>query len=138
MTGMGWARCVGCGRYRWAEHRKGKPRRLRCMPCSAKDPKRIEGVRQGKLGALNPNWKGDAICRATGGGKARQLFPNLEPCVECGSSKSERHHIDGNPFHNSRSNIMWLCRHHHMKLDGRLVLRSSVSGQFVSAHAHSN
>ena len=47
------------------------------------------------------------------------MFPGPRPCVKC-RAKGERHHVDGNPLNNVPENIAWLCRHHHMELDGRL------------------
>ena len=37
--------CEGCGRIRWVQLDKGKPRRLKCQSCRQK-------------GRLSPNWKG--------------------------------------------------------------------------------
>lgn len=54
-----------------------------------------------------------------GRSQARRLFPQDEPCVECGATRSERHHIDGNTFNNAPSNIRRLCAKCHIRADRR-------------------
>jgi hypothetical protein len=49
------------------------------------------------------------------------MYRALPPCSACGAKRAERHHIDGNPRNNRRSNVRPLCRKCHMTLDGRLV-----------------
>ncbi len=71
-----------------------------------------------KMGELNPNWKGDKASKQSGRERAIRKYP-FEPCTVCGSLKSERHHKDGNTLNNERSNIQFLCRKHHMQIDGR-------------------
>ncbi len=72
-----------------------------------------------KLGPDNPQWKGDEATPGTGNKRCRQTF-SLGQCVLCDNSAVDRHHIDGNSLNNEPSNVMILCRHHHMKIDGRL------------------
>lgn len=67
----------------------------------------------------NPNWKGGEITRSTGNDRARRWFPETLPCEVCGK-RGERHHKDSNPINNDPSNIVFLCRKHHMEADGRL------------------
>lgn len=71
-----------------------------------------------KIGVLNPQWKGDNASDFAGRDRAKRLYP-LEPCEICGSKKSERHHVDGDTLNNERANIQFLCRKHHMEIDGR-------------------
>jgi len=35
----------------------------------------------------------------------------------------DRHHVDGNPNNNHRSNVRFLCRRCHMDDDGRLRMK---------------
>jgi len=73
-------------------------------------------------GSGNPNWKEHTSKPISGRHRAESLYPNTKPCRLCGSSKTERHHIDGNTFNNSTENIDFLCRKHHMEEDGRLSI----------------
>ena len=68
----------------------------------------------------HPSWKGDSANPKTGRTRAWKMF-KLEPCEVCRSKKSERHHIDGNPLNNVRKNIMFLCRKHHVAIEGRAM-----------------
>ncbi|SRR5258706_4577355 len=60
---------------------------------------------------------------------ARELFPVLEKCENagCNADAVDRHHIDGNTYHNERENLMFLCRKCHMEIDGRLAVLASYS-----------
>jgi len=71
-----------------------------------------------KWGHLNPNYKKD-IKEQSARDRAEKWFKN-RPCQICGSINSEIHHIDGIPSNNKLSNIMFVCRKHHMEIDGRL------------------
>ena len=68
----------------------------------------------------SPFWKGENITNSTGRQRAEKMY-YLLPCQKCGSKNSERHHIDSNPKNNNRSNIMFVCRKHHVAIDGRMV-----------------
>ena len=83
--------------------------------------KAIERISVSHLREKNPNWKGKNIIKATGGDRARRWHPNPKSCQLCGNLKTEIHHIDNNPLNNTQQNIMWLCRKHHMEIDGRLT-----------------
>ena len=73
-------------------------------------------------GQANPSWVGDALDNKEAGRKrARRQFRDMGTCERCDKLATDRHHIDGNPFNNRRSNISFLCRKCHMKLDGRLA-----------------
>ena len=72
-----------------------------------------------KWGEHNGMWKGDAATKISARERARRLFSNKQPCEICGKD-AEIHHRDGNPFNNEATNISWLCRFHHMEVDGRL------------------
>jgi len=67
----------------------------------------------------NSNWSADTTKQSTGRMRAERWYPN-QPCSVCGSY-GERHHIDGNTFNNETDNIAFLCRKHHMEVDGRLA-----------------
>lgn len=66
------------------------------------------------IGEKNPNWAGDKPKNPfkTGHNRAKRLFGNIKGL--------DKHHIDGNPLNNDSSNILWLTRKQHMRLDGRL------------------
>lgn len=83
-----------------------------------------------KSGSQNVMWKGNVIKPISAGHRARSLY-KLEPCSVCGSHESERHHRDGNRMNNSKDNIDFLCRRHHMIADGRMYDRSN--GQFCGS-----
>jgi hypothetical protein len=53
--------------------------------------------------------------------KARRLYPVLGKCELCDNKASDRHHKDSNTYNNDLSNVMLLCRYHHMEADGRLA-----------------
>ena len=74
-----------------------------------------------KSGEEHPNWMGDAITRKSGRSRALRMFPEIGPCVVCGSPRSERHHDDENTLNNSPQNIIPLCRKCHMKRHGRTI-----------------
>jgi hypothetical protein len=67
-----------------------------------------------------------AECRRldrTGRAIAARLYPLDGVTCEhpgCEADAVERHHIDGDTWHNARDNIALLCRFHHMEADGRL------------------
>jgi len=67
--------------------------------------------------------------RENGHRTARRLYPKLGKCENenCPNKAVERHHINGNTFDNIRSNVLFLCRRCHMKLDGRLEKFVSTS-----------
>jgi len=81
-------------------------------------PEHIE--RKKRFGKDHHAWKGyqTADPRA----RARQLIKVCGPCELCGTSskRRERHHKDGNPRNNKRSNLRVLCRECHMIEDGRI------------------
>lgn len=66
------------------------------------DKRKSETFRQQKMGANNPNWKGDGGSIRTGNDRARRWNPG------------------GHPY-NAPENIIFLCRRHHMEEDGRLA-----------------
>lgn len=68
----------------------------------------------------NHHWKGENITPTTGRDRARRWFPNKLPCEVCNCLKTERHHKDGDATNNMESNIAFLCRRHHMEVDGRM------------------
>mgnify|MGYP001594170758 CR=1 FL=1 len=90
-----------------------------CKSCSNKNRKfqwnLISKEKRKKSG--NPHWKGNKV--KTGYDRANRWFKKL-PCNLCGNKKSEIHHIDNNSINNNLSNIVFLCRRHHMMIDGRL------------------
>jgi hypothetical protein len=65
----------------------------------------------------------------TGRMRAERAFPP-EPCAVCGAAYSKtganvgRHHADGDRLNNTRENIVFLCKRHHIAahraLDGRI------------------
>lgn len=57
----------------------------------------------------------------TGRIRARKMYPSpLGDCENCGARRAtERHHLDGDTFNNARSNILFVCRPCHGRIDGR-------------------
>jgi len=102
------ARNKYCGRRCSSLSRRGRPH----------SPEHRKNLSRALSGKRNPRWKGDDVQVVAGNHRARSMYP-LEPCEICGSEKSERHHVDGNPMNNTQSNIQFLCRKHHMRVDGR-------------------
>ncbi len=70
--------------------------------------------------ALHFNWKGDEAKEPSGASRAQKMYPVLGECDLCIEPAYDRHHVDGNRLNNERSNLMFLCRQHHMVVDGRL------------------
>ncbi len=79
-----------------------------------------DNLRVTRRGTGNPNWKDNPSDSWSTGHQRAVSLHALQPCEVCGSEKSERHHKDSDPMNNSRSNIMFLCRRHHMIEDGRM------------------
>ena len=71
------------------------------------------------LGKKNSQWKGRNIKHIDTARKRARHWYNKKPCEICGNSNSEIHHKDNNPLNNDIANIQWLCRKHHMRIDGR-------------------
>ena len=71
-------------------------------------------------GKDHPRWMGDDISEKGGRARALRWYPELGPCIKCGSPRSERHHKDRDTANNEAGNIQPLCRKCHMKGDGRL------------------
>ena len=46
-----------------------------------------------------------------------------QPCVICGSDKSEAHHYD----YSKPLDIFWLCRKHHLQLHGKTTYEEKVA-----------
>jgi len=82
-------------------------------------------------GSKSPSWKGNKATRGTGHSRAIKLFRILKACERCGGKKNlERHHKDGNPLNNHKSNIAILCHVCHMTIDGRME-KIKVLGKYV-------
>ncbi len=79
--------------------------------------KKCRGLSQPR-GEKSPFWKGDSIKPKSGRQRAVKMYKS-SPCEVCGSTKSERHHIDGRTYNNLRENIMFVCRKHHVAIDRR-------------------
>lgn len=61
---------------------------------------------------------------AAGRAKARRRYAVLGMCERCGLVPAEdRHHVDGDPQNNERTNVVFLCTRCHMAVDGRLGTR---------------
>jgi hypothetical protein len=66
------------------------------------------------------NYNPDSTCRQTGRDRAVLLYPDIGKCEMCDNPATDRHHKNDDTFNNSRTNLMFLCRYHHMVEDGRL------------------
>ena len=98
---------------------------FRGTPWYAQSPEKVEEhrkkIRQRMTGEGNPNWKGKVIKSDSGRARARRNYTVRHPCEFCGNPKVERHHRDDDPWNNTPPNIQWLCRRHHMIIDGRMA-----------------
>lgn len=74
-------------------------------------PEHIE--KRKRWGPEHHAWKGDEVLPRSGRNRASRLFPQLGPCVRCGSHDSERHHINKVVTDNRPENIMVVCRQCH-------------------------
>jgi len=82
-------------------------------------------------GENNHAWRGDDACDSSKRLRAQRMF-QLGACERCGKPGVERHHKDGNPGHNTRKNIMIVCRRCHMVLDGRLERVAKILKELAS------
>ncbi len=72
------------------------------------------------VGDNNAMWKGEKAGIRSGRSRARKYYPLPKHCQLCSQKATERHHKDNNTLNNKKDNIMFLCRHCHMAIDGRL------------------
>lgn len=77
-------------------------------------------------GKAHPLWKGDAISEKGGRKRALRMYPEIGPCVSCGSGKAERHHADGDTSNNEPGNIVALCRRCHTIEHGKAPSREII------------
>lgn len=144
-----WANCIDCGKERWVEAQQvGQvrlPKSLLCKCCVRKGNKWgkgnrgksgfkglpahlltgqarlnwIDKCRLTKLEANNPMWKGDLVGYNALHDWVKYRFPKPSLCENC--SKEEARDLANKSGQYSRdlSDWWWLCRHCHMKIDGR-------------------
>lgn len=67
-----------------------------------------------RFGAEHYAWAGEVVSKKQGRKRALRLYPNIGPCVRCGASVAERHHVDENTSNNHPDNIEALCRPCHV------------------------
>lgn len=101
-----YANCSVCGNPRWVVTKWGKPSTDVCLKCYHDKPE------------VKYNWRGDKAHENSGRMRALRHI-RCQPCRICGN-KGEHHHIDGNTLNNELTNIDYLCRRHHMEIDGRI------------------
>jgi len=89
-----------------------------------------------KHGVRHANWVGSDVSVKGGRTRALRLYPQ-GPCVDCGSEKGERHHVNGDTSDNSPENVKFPCRSCHMKCDGRLQ-RLSELGKRIDKRGEKN
>lgn len=66
-----------------------------------------------KFGPEHHAWAGSEVSKKVGRKRALRMYPDIGPCVRCGSPDAERHHIDENTSNNAPENIEALCRACH-------------------------
>lgn len=119
--------CERCGRsYRRADlpSRQSNRHWLRRKFCSAECQEADLAERAREMrGEKSPVWKGDKATAQAGRKRAREMYPDVQPCEVCGVEKTDRHHRDGNTLNNEPSNIAWLCRKHHIGVEDRMAYR---------------
>lgn len=89
-------------------------------PGYKQSPEHVAKRREAQLGEKHHAWVGERVSARGGRTRALRMYPEIGPCVRCGSARSERHHRDGNTANNSEANVIPLCRKCHMAEDGRL------------------
>lgn len=112
--------CVNCKRRKRGEE-NASPVCPKCSGPKSYYAKTCKGCRDHRGDALAA--LGDRpITETTGRLRANRMYPELGTCEHPGCEKPavDRHHIDGNTSHNERSNLAFLCRFHHLEVDGRL------------------
>ena len=76
-------------------------------------------------GERHGHWKGAAALEGSKRVRAQRAYDLAGVTCEysggCSKRAAERHHGDGDPGNNDRSNVAFLCRRHHMLIDGRLA-----------------
>lgn len=110
--------CANCGRVQKLKAHG------ECATCynhrrkygTARPPDRPVGHVRGQD---SPHWKGEGATPHTKRNRARSRY-DLGPCQNCGKPGVDRHHVDGDTGNNTPKNVMILCRHCHMEMDGRL------------------
>lgn len=102
-----------------------------CQRCKAKgsrnprfgqplSPETREKMRQAALNRERKPYKKRSTKPSAGHDFARRWFQLPELCDRCKTVPPvDRHHKDGNPLNNDRSNIAFLCRRCHQMEDGR-------------------
>lgn len=107
----------------WARTSKGRANGKRTIvvaQATALPDEARNAIRIAKIGSRNPNWKGDKAAKQSGRARAKTLFPELGLCADCGKPAVDRHHDNANTLDNSPRNVVALCRHCHIKRDGRI------------------
>lgn len=66
-----------------------------------------------RFGPEHHRWAGEQVDKKIGRKRALRMYPEIGPCVRCGSPDAERHHVDENTSNNEPSNIEALCRPCH-------------------------
>ena len=69
----------------------------------------------------NGMWKGNDVGIRNARNRPRRWYKKM-PCEVCGNERSEIHHKDENVYNNEKENIQFLCRKHHMEIDGRMKI----------------
>ena len=127
LTDLYWGQSLSISEIATQMHTSLKAIHRAMVRCGVPRRNLSQATRMATLAERNSRWKGVNIDAASGRARAQRMYPKQLCCV-C-SSLGERHHKDGNPLNNEVNNIDWLCRKHHMKVDGRLV-RRTITGQF--------
>ena len=123
------AACLFCGiefRLKLSRLRKAQAGVCCCREC-------LSQARKRRL--IKPNPQTSTTFKA-GRLRAWKMFPD-GPCFICGLP-GERHHRDGNSLNNNASNVVMLCRRHHMIIDGRtykFAALASIGGRTRVAKA---
>ena len=68
-----------------------------------------------RFGINHPGWAGDVVSKKAGRKRALRMYPEIGPCLRCGSLDAERHHIDENTSNNAPENVEALCRPCHIE-----------------------
>lgn len=107
--------CEHCGKSFEPKHRGARFCSIACANRGAK--------RRRPSGSERPDWKGDqarAETKRERAQKAYSLDGRICEFAGCPQAATDRHHVNEDTGDNRRENLQFLCRRHHMEIDGRL------------------
>ena len=97
---------------RWRARQAGEDVPLQPRPRGyTQEPEHV--AKRVRRGPEHHAWAGEVVTKKVGRKRALRMYPDIGPCVRCGSPDAERHHVDENTSNNAPDNIEALCRPCH-------------------------